>query len=271
MPASPQEAIRLVAIDLDGTLVDDRNVVSPRVASAIAAARAGGVEVAIATGRMFRSALNFAQELSLTAPVICYQGAQIRDPRTGTVLHERLLERRHAAAVIEFAAGRGVHVNAFAGDELYMAELTAEGRFYCRLSGIEPHLVGDLSTWLDRDLIKLVLVTDQSQSRNLVQDLSAGVPAEINVTRSHPRLVEAIDGRVNKGDALSRLSRIMDIPISQIMGIGDNLNDLPLVEAAGFGVAMGSGAEETKAAADFVTAPYAEDGVAVAIERFVLD
>lgn len=267
---SPQDSIRLVAIDLDGTLVDDRNEVAPRVASAIKAARAEGVEVAIATGRMFRSALKFAAELSLTAPVICYQGAQIRDPASGAVLHERLLAREHAAAVIEFAGAQQVHVNAFAGDELYMAELTAEGRFYCQLSGIEPRLVGDLAAWLDRDLVKLVLVTERANSRQLVERLVDAVPAEINITRSHPRLVEAIDGRVNKGDALARLSRIMDIPISQIMGIGDNLNDLPLVEAAGFGVAMGSGAPETKAAADFVTAPYDEDGVAVAIERFVL-
>ncbi|MDE2935721.1 MAG: Cof-type HAD-IIB family hydrolase [Chloroflexota bacterium] len=267
---SPQDPIRLVAIDLDGTLVDDRNEVAPRVAGAIEAARAEGVEVVIATGRMFRSALKFVDELSLTAPVICYQGAQIRDPASGAVLHERLLGQRHAAAVIEFARRHRVHVNAFAGDELYMAELTAEGRFYCRLSGIEPRLVGDLGAWLDRDLVKLVLVTDSGDSRQLVGRLVEAVPREINITRSHPRLVEAIDGQVNKGDALARLSQIMDIPISQIMGIGDNLNDLPLVKAAGFGVAMGSGAPETKAAADFVTAPYEEDGVAVAIERFVL-
>ncbi len=268
---SPQEPIRLVAIDLDGTLVDDRNEVAPRVAAAIGAARAKGVEVAIATGRMYRSALKFVEELSLTAPVICYQGAQIRDPSSGAVLHERLLGRRHAAAVIEFARQRQVHVNAFAGDELYMAELTAEGRFYCRLSGIEPRLVGDLGAWLEQDLVKLVLVTERDKSRRLVEQLVDAVPPEINVTRSHPRLVEAIDGRVNKGDALARLSQIMDIPVGQIMGIGDNLNDLPLVRAAGFGVAMGSGAPETRAAADFVTAPYDEDGVAVAIERFVLD
>lgn len=267
---SPQDPIRLVAIDLDGTLVDDRNEVSPRVASAIAAARAEGVEVAIATGRMFRSALKFVEELSLTAPVICYQGAQIRDPGSGAVLHERLLEQQLAAAVIGFAREHRVHVNAFAGDELFMAELTAEGRFYCRLSGIEPRLVGDLAAWLDRELVKLVLVTDSDNSRQLVGQLAGAVPPQINITRSHPRLVEAIDGRVNKGDALARLSQIMDIPIGQIMGIGDNLNDLPLVTAAGFGVAMGSGAPETKAAADFVTAPYEEDGVAVAIERFVL-
>lgn len=267
---SPQDAIRLVAIDLDGTLVDDRNEVAPRVADAIGAARAAGVEIAIATGRMFRSALKFVEELSLSAPVICYQGAQIRDPKSGAVLYERLLRRHHAAAVIDFAEAHQVHVNAFAGDELFMAELTAEGRFYCRLSGIEPRLVGDLGQWLDQDLVKLVLVTDEADSRDLVRRLAAAVPAEINITRSHPRLVEAIDGRVNKGDALARLSQIMDIPVSQMMGIGDNLNDLPLVRAAGFGVAMGSGAPETKAAADFVTAPYEEDGVALAIERFVL-
>ena len=259
-----------MAIDLDGTLVDDRNEVAPRVAGAIAAARAEGVEIVIATGRMFRSAQRFVDELSLTAPVICYQGAQIRDPASGAILHEQLLCQGHAAAVIEFARRRRVHVNAFAGDDLYMAELTAEGRFYCRLSGIEPQLVGDLGTWLDRDLVKLVLVTDSENSRRLVDQLVNAVPPEINITRSHPRLVEAIDGRVNKGDALARLSQIMDIPVSQIMGIGDNLNDLPLVQAAGFGVAMGSGAPETKAAADFVTTPYEEDGVAVAIERFIL-
>ena len=268
---SPQEAIRLVAIDLDGTLVDDRNVIAPRVREAIAAAREQGVEVVIATGRMFRSALKFADELALTSPVICYQGAQIRDPGSGAVLHERLLAQAHAAAVIDFATRRGVHVNAFAGDELFMSELTAEGRFYCQLSGIAPQLVGDLSEWLEEDLVKLVLVTDSSAARALVDEVSAAAPREVSVTRSHPRLVEAIDARVNKGDALARLSRIMDIPIGQIMGIGDNLNDLPLVAAAGFGVAMGSGAPETKAAADFVTAPYDDDGVAVAIERFVLN
>ncbi len=266
-----QPPIKLVAIDLDGTLVDDRNRVSPRVSAAIAAARRRDVEVVIATGRMFRSAVRFATQLELSGPVICYQGAQIRDPATGATLYERLLPQANARAVIEFAVARGVHVNAFAGDELYMGSLTKEGNFYRQLSGIEPCLVGDLGDWLDRDLVKLVLITESGRSRALVAELAAAVPIEVNVTRSHPRLVEAIDGQVNKGDALRRLAKILKIPISQTMGIGDNLNDLPLVEAAGFGVAMGNGAAETKAIADFVSSSYADDGVAVAIERFVLD
>ena len=176
-----------------------------------------------------------------------------------------------AATVIEFAAERGIHVNAFAGDELYMASLTEEGRFYRSLSGVEPNLVGDLGDWLDRDLVKLVLITTPENSRSLVDQLRSVAPPTISVTRSHPRLVEAIDARVDKGDALRRLSVLTGIPIGQIMGIGDNLNDLPLVAAAGFGVAMGGGAAETKAAADFVTGSYEDDGVAMAIERFVLN
>lgn len=267
-PVTP--AIRLLALDLDGTIVSGEDGVTPRVRTAIRRAQEQGVAVTIATGRMFRSARRFARDLEITAPIICYQGALVRDPTSGDTLHSRVLPVAPALDVVAYAKTRRWHINAYVDDELYMEAATPEGRFYAETSDVPIRLIPDLATAVHRGTTKLVVVADETDVPAIVGDLDERFRSVLDITRSHPRFAEAIGQDVSKGEALHLLARALRIPPQATMAIGDNLNDLDLVTAAGVGVAMGDGDPRVRAAADWVTGTYADDGAALAIERFVL-
>ncbi len=260
----------LVAVDLDGTLLGADNQVSARVAEAIKAVQDRGVKVTIATGRMFVSARRFAEQFDIETPIICYQGAQVRLPTTGETISETLIPMDIAARVIQYCRENDYHVNAFRGDTVFMEELTPAGEFYLGLSGVEGTVVGNLSEWLPGNVLKLVIVTDEPTTVTIIDDLRGEFGDRLNVTRSYPIFAETIGPLASKGHALTDLAAHLDIPIERVMGIGDNLNDLDLVVTAGFGVAMGNGAAEVKAQADYITDHVDEDGVATALEKLIL-
>ena len=261
---------QLVAIDLDGTILKSDNKVSPRVEEAMRSVQAMGIKVTLATGRMFTSARRFAERFGIETPLICYQGAQVRHPVTGAIISETLIPREVALGVIQYCQRNAYHVNAFIGDGVFMAELTPAGEFYLGLSGVEGTVVGNLAEWLPGDVLKLVIVTDEPTTVKIIDELTDQFGARLNVTRSYPIFAETISPDASKGRALKSLAAHIGVPIEHVMGIGDNLNDLDLVTAAGFGVAMGNGAAEVKARADYVTDGVENDGVATALEQLIL-
>ncbi len=269
---SAQRDIRLIAIDLDGTLIDDRLTVAPRVKEALAAAQARGVIVTLASGRMFRAMQPFAQELNIQAPLICYQGGLVRHPVTEETTFHLPVPTPMAQEVVALARARGIQVNAFADDRLHVERMGPEAEVYMRIAQVEATVVPDLAAFLaDNPSTKLVLVNlEEHKTDSLVEELTTHFGERLGITKSHRYYTEAVHPEVNKGRALTQLADGLGFSLDQVMGIGDNLNDLSLVETAGFGVAMGNGNPRVKAAAEFVTASFEEDGVAVAVEKFVL-
>lgn len=261
--------VRLIAMDLDGTLVKGQHGITPRVRRAIHAARDAGIEVTIATGRMFRSARRFAEDLEVTLPIICYQGSLVRDPVTGVTHRHDVLPTGPAQAAVRFARRRGLHVNAYIDDALYMEADTPEGRFYAASSNVPITFVDDLVKAVAAGSTKLVFVMDENRVLDAIAAMDGQFGPTVQATRSHPRFAEVVRRDVNKGRALAIVAEAAKVPIEQTMGIGDNLNDLDLVRAAGLGVAMGDGDPRVLAAADWITGTYEDDGVAQAIERLL--
>ena len=261
----------LLALDVDGTLIVDDHPVTPRVRRAISAAQDAGVKVTIATGRMFQSARRFAHDLGVTVPIICYHGALVRHPLTEETLVSITMAVDPALDVVHFADEAGLHVNAYVDDQLYMRRMTPEGAYYAKIARVEANVVEDFESVIGRGSTKLVIVTDEPRVLGVVDQLRKRVGDVLYVTRSHPRFAEATSPTVSKGYALRQLATHLGVPIEQTMAVGDNLNDLDLVTEAGLGVAMGDGDPRVRAAADFVTGTYFEDGVATAIERFILN
>src|SRR5579884_1664954 len=136
--------IRLVALDLDGTLIGDDLVVRPRVRAAVEAARAQGAAITIVTGRMFAAAKPFATTLGITGPIVCYQGAAIFDVATGATLRETPVAQDVTREVLDWAHEHGVHAQCYADDVLYVDEINRFSRRYTALARVEPHLVRSL-------------------------------------------------------------------------------------------------------------------------------
>jgi hypothetical protein len=261
----------LLAIDLDGTLIDHSLTIRPRVLDAVERARRGGVTVTIVTGRMFVAALPFAERLGLTAPLVCYQGAGIFDTRSGAVIEETPLPNSVALDVYAYAKERGLHAQVYKDDRFYAEAWNEYSQLYARLAGVEPIIVPSLVEALDgRDPTKMNVIMPPEKTPGVAAELRERLGDRAYVTRSNPEFVEMLNPRIDKGLAFSHVAALLGVPLERTMAIGDSYNDIPFLRTAGFGVAMGSSPPELKAVAGAVVADFAGDGVAEAIDRFVL-
>jgi Cof subfamily protein (haloacid dehalogenase superfamily) len=263
--------VRLLAIDLDGTLVNDRLEMDPRDVAAVKAAAAAGVTVVLATGRMFKSSLRYAQPLGLTGPIINYQGAVVREIATGEIWYRCELTVAMQQRVLAFAEPRDWHVNAYSDERVYTARARPEADLYARIAMVPYEVVGLLSKWVSRDSTKMVLVDlDPADVPARIAELSVWMGDVGRVTRSLDWFVEVINPQVSKSRALAMVAGRLGIAQAEVCAIGDNLNDQDMVSWAGFGVAMGQAPDVLKAVAKYVTGPIGEAGVAQVIERFVI-
>ena len=272
MSARPALRPQLLALDLDGTLLSHDNELAEAVVEAVRRASACGVIVTIVTGRVFAGTEPTARRLGVTAPVICYQGAAIFDPTDGAILAEWPLANATALRVYDGLRPYGYHVQMYAGDRFYCEESNRYSALYAHLAGVEPIVVPSLpAAFAGRDTTKLNVVTDPARVPECYERIREICGPDAYVTRSNPEFVEVLSPRANKGLALGDVAARLGIPLERVLAIGDSYNDLPLLEAAGFGVAMGSAPPALVAAADALVGDWAHDGVKEAIERFVLE
>lgn len=263
-------APKLVALDLDGTLVGEDLTIRPRVRDAIARMQACGVQGCIVTGRMFRSALPYARRLGFDLPLVCYQGAAVIEP-SGELLFEAPLPAAQALRVVAYAQANALHVQLYADDTFYVESLNEWARLYADISGVEPVVIPSLREYFaGRDATKALIVADALAAAEHAERVRALFAQEAYVTRSIAQFIEIMNPRVDKGRALRVVAQRLGIGMESVLAVGDSWNDAPLLRAAGFGVAMGSAPAELRALADAVVADVRGDGVAEAIERYVL-
>lgn len=269
--------IQLLVLDIDGTIAGIDNTIRVPVKQAVQAAQAKGVQVAIATGRMYRSALRFHQDVGSTLPLMAYQGALVKDPHTQTIHRHWTVSKSLAVQLLDYFEQSDwrslLSVHFYIDDQLYVRSLTPETVAYAERSNIEPIAVGDLRTVLDREPTKVLALSDDIA----VIDQMLGslrrryTPAELYLTTSVATFFEATNPLVNKGTAVRYLAEdCLGLRAEQVMVIGDNFNDVEMIEYAGIGVAMGDAPEPVKAVANWVAPSVEADGAAAAIEEFLL-
>jgi Cof subfamily protein (haloacid dehalogenase superfamily) len=264
-------AIRLLAIDLDGTLVNHQLEMDPRDVAAVKAAAAAGVTVVLATGRMFKSSLRYAEPLGLTGPIVNYQGAVVREIASGEIWYRCELSVEMQQRVLAFAEPRDWHVNAYVNEVVYTARARPEADLYARVAMTPYEVVGPLSKWVRQDSTKMVLVDlDPTEVPARIAELTAWMGEVGRVTRSLDWFVEVVNPQVSKARALTMVAKRLGVSRAEVCAIGDNTNDEDMVGWAGLGVAMGNAPASLKQVAKYVTGTIADAGVAQAIERFVL-
>jgi len=261
--------IKLIAIDLDDTLLRNDLTISSRARNAIRRAADAGVKVTLATGRMYASALPFARELNLNLPLITYQGALVKYAG-GEVVYHKPLPLSLSRQIVKFILPYGYHLNVYINDELYMETASPEGQRYLSISKVPVHLVENLPETIVQDPTKLLVIAEEPQLDALAGDIRPAFGAHVNITKSKPHFLEIGHIKATKGLALERLARSLNLEASQVMAIGDSWNDLDMIEYAGIGVAMANALPEIKEIADYVTCNNDDDGVAEAIEKLVL-
>jgi Cof subfamily protein (haloacid dehalogenase superfamily) len=275
---SPSTAeIKLLILDIDGTIAGQSNQVSTRVKQAIKAAQDRGVRVAIATGRMYKSALRFHHDIGADLPIMAYQGAWIQDPATGTIHRHQPVPVEIARELLDYFEQRHLldklSIHVYRDDCLYVREVNEDTELYIGRSGIDVHPVADLRTVLtDRPTKLLAMSEDTDLIQHLLTDLRQRYnPEELHITTSVPIFLETTQSGVNKGTAIDYVAKkFLDITAENVLAIGDNYNDVEMLTYAGIGVAMGNAPADVQSLADWVAPDIEADGAAIAIEKFIL-
>lgn len=263
---------KLIALDLDGTLMGKDRAIARRTRRAVERAMDRGCLVAMATGRAFSSAARFAKDLELNAPLICFQGAMIRDYRDGTTVYADTIPLDSAREVIAFSQARQLNVQVYLeDDQSYADQVNSEIARLAEIAQVPVSGVGNLAKWLDRPPLKFLYFVEQEEAApELVRDLKSQFD-HLQIVRSWHKIVEITGPDVSKGSALMRLAECLETPQLATMAVGDQDNDVSMIAWAGLGVAMGDASPAAKAAADVVAPPLEEEGAAWAIEHYVLD
>ncbi|MDD3654543.1 MAG: Cof-type HAD-IIB family hydrolase [Desulfotomaculaceae bacterium] len=261
---------KLIAADLDDTLLNDDLQLTDRVRKAIKAVRATGVHFTISTGRMFRSAVPYARYLGLDLPLITYQGALVKNALSGEVLFYRPLPLVYAREIINRVRELGYHINAYLDDRLLMEQDTPGGRQYMQFSGVQAEIVGDLLEILYSDPTKVLVIADETLLDQLSAEFAPHYRNKIHISKSKPNYLEFSHLQATKGYALAMLATHYGVKRDEVIAIGDSYNDVEMLDYAGLGVVVGNAREEIKKRADYVSKGANGDGVVEALEKFVL-
>ncbi|MGF1570243.1 MAG: Cof-type HAD-IIB family hydrolase [Nodosilinea sp.] len=273
--------IRLLVLDIDGTLAGESNQISPRVLDTIGQVQRRGIEVAIATGRMYQSALRFHQGVGSTLPLMAYQGAFIKTPQTQTLYRHTPLPRPLALEILAFLAPMEARdelsIHLYIDDQLHVRAIIDDTKAYAERSGIQPVAAGDLAALLRQnnavETTKLLTLSDDvGLLADILTRLGQRYPTDaLYLTQSVEYFVEATHPLANKGAAVKFVAEdLLGLKPDQVMAIGDNYNDLEMIRYAGLGVAMGDAPAHVQQQADWVAPGVEADGVAVALEAFLL-
>ena len=263
-------AVRLIASDMDDTLLNSHNVISERNAKAIHKAITKGIIFVIATGRMYVSVKPYADALGLDVPLVTYNGALVKGSKSGKVYYEHPLKLETALELLAYCKEKGYYIQSYQRDELWVKEATVFSAYYTRISGIPATPVGERLYHPEVAPYKLLAMTKPEEFQKVWQDIQQKFAGKVTVTSSRDNFLELMEPGVNKWEAVKAVAESYGIRPEEIMCIGDSNNDLSMIENAGIGVAVANAKPAVQAAAKFVTASNDEDGVAEVIERLTL-
>jgi len=268
------QPIQLIAIDLDGTLLNSQHQMTERTEKALRAACEKGVQVVLATGKTFNSGVQIVEKLNLNCPAIFMQGT-VSYNGDGSLRHQITLDPRIARQVITFAEDRGFMLAIYSGRRILVRKMHRRVEELTTLYHEPlPQAVGSLQNVLDTLPVNKLLAVKPGDGR-AINALRWQLKMQINgsarlVNAGIPDMLEILPSGASKGAALKTLIKDLGVPSEAVMAIGDAENDIEMIQLAGMGVAMGNANQAVKDAADVAVASNDEDGVAEAIERYVL-
>ena len=274
------ESIKLLAIDIDGTLLNPEGEITPRTRVAIQAAQETGIVVTLATARRYCNTVNFAAELGLEGAVIVYDGALIVAYPQNTIVATRTLQADVAQQVADLLASHRVqpvvHPNLGLVEEVWTGPPELDNywldAYFLAFSDQKRRMpVASLCAG-HPDPLRVVAFDSEEKIQSLIPEVSALPVNWTTIRRGNYGSAElaVMHPECSKASGVAIVAGTLGIPMQEVMALGDNNNDLAMLRMAGWGVAMGQASASVRVAADAVTASNTEDGAALAIERYAL-
>jgi len=263
-------SIKLIVMDLDDTLLDSRLSLSKRSLTTIRRAIEAGLLITFATNRSLLAAKPFIQQLALSGPIITHGGAQIRNAENGQTIHEVAIEKELALEVIHFADKHGVYIQIMCNDDVFYRKACEWSERYEAYVGYH----GTEAPWLKMEPVeaaKIMILSEPERLARLLPLAREDFQGRLRVTSSKPWFMEFNHSSATKGYALKTLAGILGLGSENIAAFGDHpMVDADMLEYAALGVAMGNAPEELKAIADLVAPTNNDDGVALVLEKIIV-
>ncbi|MDR1787155.1 MAG: Cof-type HAD-IIB family hydrolase [Treponema sp.] len=267
--------IRLLALDLDDTLLRSDLSISFRTRWAVRRAAAAGITIVLASGRSPAAMARFSRALRLHRKggyLICNNGSLVIESRTGRVLYEARIETKSALAAFDLAAAEGFPVQIYEDDVLYVSRANEYADYDQRLTGLRQVVPADFRGMVERGCYKLLIPGDPMLLAPLQSLLSAYLGDDVTLFTSKPYYLEILPKDCNKGASLERIAGLLGIGREAAAAVGDSMNDEAMLRWAGLGIAMQNADERIKQIAAYVTrSPNDDDGVAEAVERVLAE
>lgn len=260
--------IKLVATDIDGTILKHNFEFNQEVKDCIKKLTDNGIKVVLVTGRMHKAANYIAQELELETPIVSYQGGLIK--HENKILYEKNLDPKCAKEIIHWAKKNNIHLNLYMNDKLYVEKDDPIIRRYTGEQRLNGFVVGAFEELRLKRINKILAINFEDENKvTMWKDYLATKYEDLHVVKSTPYFCEICHWHAKKSDAVNFLKDYWKLEREEIMTIGDQNNDLELLAAGGIKVAMGNATEELKNIADYVTDTVGNNGFVKAVEKFV--
>ena len=263
--------IKLVATDIDGTIVAKDSEISVGVKNCIKTLQEKGVPVVLVTGRMYIAARQIAERLGLNTPVVAYQGGLIKKSQSDdSTIYEAYIPESDCKNIINWARKNKVHLNLYSDDKLYVEEDNFNIQKYAKRQNIEYKVQSFDKMKLEK--INKLLAIDYANADNIplwIDELQKDF-SHLYIVKSTPNFCEFSTMEATKACAIEELRKYYNLEQDEVLCIGDQDNDIELLKAGGVSVAMGNATEELKKYADYVTDTVDNDGFVKAMNKFVI-
>lgn len=264
---------KIIALDMDGTLLDDDKKITEENKKALMRAKDKGVKVVLSSGRPKDGLIKYLDELELIQDdeyVLSYNGCLVQEAKSGKILHEVGIKGTDLHYMYTLSREFNVNIHAFSEKYgLITPKMSKYTEVEASLNGIEPTIIDFFDIPDDENIIKIMLVDEAEILDEAISRLPQEAYDKYNIVKSTPYFLEIINKNGNKGEGLKALAEHLGVKREEVMAFGDASNDREMIEYAGLGVAMENAMEEIKEVADYITCNNNEDGVAKVINKFI--
>lgn len=263
---------KIVAIDLDDTLLNDEGRVSEENRAVVGRAQQAGIKIVIVSGRSYVSTKQYIRDLALSDLTVSLNGAYIQDPADDRLVAGFPVDKEIARHIIKDIEPFHAHLNFYSGEKVYCQGKTEQALMYARMNRIEIDYVDSLEELSRKKAPGKLLINDEPAKLEKIKELlEKKYGDQVNIVFSKPYFLEITDKAASKGAALLKVAEMYGIEPLDVIAIGDSENDLSMIRNAGLGIAMANAKEDIKRAADYVTLSNNESGVAYAIKKFIFN
>lgn len=262
---------RLIAADMDGTLLNDKSELTERTKNAILQVMESGALFVPATGRAMSGVEHINAIIDRDMPFITINGAVVIMGKSRRILVDKHLEFDLAKEVYNLGVSRGMAVVVWQGEKLWVSRDCKDTRAYMAISRPEINIINDMDELKEAGISKVLWIDTPENISRYHHEMDARYSGKLNCFPSRPIFLDFVSHEADKGKALEEIGKIYGIDRSGMIAVGDGYNDVSMIKFAGLGVAMENAPDDVKAICGHVTLSNNEDGVAAVIEKFILN